>query len=69
VFLPTCVSVEARRSRCVRGRCIEIAGGSARVLVEQTTAVTPERLGDSVGRLSARELGGVDPALALVFGL
>ena len=40
-----------------------------RVLVEQTTAVSPERLGDSVGRLSAGELRELDTALALVLGL
>jgi mRNA interferase MazF len=48
---------------------IEIAGQPTRVLVEQTTAVVPDRLGDSAGRLSARELSDVDNALALVFGL
>jgi mRNA-degrading endonuclease toxin of MazEF toxin-antitoxin module len=39
------------------------------VLVEQTTAISPERLGKSIGRLSARELGDLDTALAVVFGL
>jgi mRNA interferase MazF len=39
------------------------------VLVEQTTAVSPERLGDSVGRLSAAELRDLDAAIALVLGL
>jgi len=39
------------------------------VLVEQTTAVASDRLGGSVGRLSAAELRDVDAALALVFGL
>ncbi|MGH2967843.1 MAG: type II toxin-antitoxin system PemK/MazF family toxin [Solirubrobacteraceae bacterium] len=48
---------------------IDIAGHPTRVLVEQTTAVMPDRLGDSAGRLSARELSDVDAALALVFGL
>jgi mRNA interferase MazF len=48
---------------------IEIAGRSTRVLVEQTTAVMPDRLGDSAGRLNARELSEVDTALAVVFGL
>jgi mRNA interferase MazF len=48
---------------------IELRGSSTRVLVEQTTAVNPERLGESVGRLSASELRDVDDALALVFGL
>lgn len=48
---------------------IEIDGSPTRVLVEQTTAVSPERLGDSVGRLSASELRDLDAALALVLGL
>ena len=48
---------------------IEVSGTPTRVLVEQTTAVSPERLGNSVGRLSARELRDLDAALALVFGL
>src|SRR5258708_29952531 len=48
---------------------IELAGSTSRVLVEQTTAVSPDRLGASVGRLDARELRDLDEALALVFGL
>ncbi len=48
---------------------IDLDGSSTRVLVEQTTAVSPERLGDSVGRLSASELRDLDEALALVLGL
>ena len=39
------------------------------MLVEQTTAVAPERLGESAGRLATSELADVDAALALVFGL
>jgi mRNA interferase MazF len=48
---------------------IEVAGQATRVLVEQTTAVMIDRLGDSAGRLDAGELGEVDNALAVVFGL
>jgi mRNA interferase MazF len=48
---------------------IDLQGSPTRVLVEQTTAVSPERLGDSVGRLSSGELHELDRALALVFGL
>ena len=48
---------------------IEIDGQPTRVLVEQTTAVVPDRLGDSAGRLNARELSELDTALAVVFGL
>jgi mRNA interferase MazF len=47
---------------------IDLQGSSTRVLVEQTTAVSTDRLGESVGRLSASELGELDTALALVFG-
>ena len=48
---------------------IEIDGTQTRVLVEQTTAISPDRLGASVGRLSARELRDLDSALAVVLGL
>jgi mRNA interferase MazF len=48
---------------------IEVDGQATRVLVEQTTAITPVRLGRSLGRFSAAELRDVDAALALVFGL
>jgi mRNA interferase MazF len=48
---------------------IHLAGTPTRVLVEQTTAISPDRLGKSFGRLSARELSDVDAALAVVFGL
>ena len=48
---------------------IDLQGLSTRVLVEQTTAVNPDRLGESVGRLSASELRDLDAALGLVLGL
>jgi mRNA interferase MazF len=48
---------------------IEIDGTATRVLVEQTTAISPDRLGRSVGRLSVSELRDVDEAIELVFGL
>jgi len=48
---------------------IELSGEQARVLVEQTTAIGTDRLGKSVGRLSAAEMQGVDEALAVVLGL
>ena len=48
---------------------IDLDGSSTRVLVEQTTAVSSDRLGESVGRLSASELSDLDTALALVLGL
>jgi mRNA interferase MazF len=39
------------------------------VLVEQTTVVDPERLGNSAGRLDAGELQAIDEALTLVLGI
>jgi mRNA interferase MazF len=48
---------------------IELGGSPTRVLVEQTTAISPDRLGASVGRLSTSELRDVDNALELVLGL
>jgi mRNA interferase MazF len=48
---------------------IEVAGIQTRVLVEQTRAVDPGRLGGSAGRLDAAEAHLVDEALRLVFGL
>lgn len=48
---------------------IELLGGETRVLVEQTTVVDPQRLGDSAGRLGAAEMQAVDDALTLMLGL
>jgi mRNA interferase MazF len=48
---------------------VEIAGSRTRVLVEQTAAVDPSRLGDSVGRLELDELRRVEAALRLVLEL
>jgi mRNA interferase MazF len=48
---------------------VSIAGRSTRVLAEQTTAVDPQRLGESVGRLSFNELRQIDAALRLVLDL
>jgi mRNA interferase MazF len=62
---PTSTSAPPRSFRPT----IDVGGTPTRVLVEQTTAVTPDRLGDSVGRLSAVELRDVDTALAVVLGL
>jgi mRNA interferase MazF len=62
---PTSTSAPPRSFRPT----IELAGSPTRVLVEQTTAISPDRLGESAGRLSAPELRDLDAALALVFGL
>jgi mRNA interferase MazF len=62
---PTSRSAPARSFR----PAIELDGRLTRVLVEQTTAVSPDRLGASAGRLSAEELRSLDEALVVVFGL
>lgn len=48
---------------------INVDGEDTRVLVEQTTVVDPQRLGQSAGRLEASELLAVDEALSLILGL
>jgi mRNA interferase MazF len=48
---------------------ITVDGKQTRVIVEQTTAVDPQRLGRSAGRLEAGELRAVDESLTLVLGL
>jgi len=48
---------------------IEIAGRTTRILVEQTVAVDPSRLGEIVGRLALHELSEVDAALRVVLSL
>jgi mRNA interferase MazF len=48
---------------------IEIQGKTTYVLVEQTAAVDPERLGEMVGHLTGQELAAVDAALRTVLHL
>ncbi|MHB1473188.1 MAG: type II toxin-antitoxin system PemK/MazF family toxin [Dermatophilaceae bacterium] len=49
---------------------IDMDGTTTKVLVDQLAAVDGAlRLGDMVGRLSAREMGEVDLALRLLLGL
>ena len=48
---------------------IVIGDEETRVLVEQSSAVAPERLGDFVGRLTYAELLSVNDALRLVLEL
>ncbi|MGB8875552.1 MAG: type II toxin-antitoxin system PemK/MazF family toxin [Solirubrobacteraceae bacterium] len=50
-------------------RVINVDGEDRRVLVEQTTVVDPQRLGQSAGRLEASELLAVDEALSLILRL
>ena len=45
---------------------IRLIDQETRVIVEQTTVVDPQRLGESVGRLDAAELRAIDDALALL---
>ena len=42
---------------------VELPGTNVRVLVEQTAAVAPQRLGDLAGRLSPEELMETSVAL------
>lgn len=62
---PTSASAAARSFR----PGIQVQGRATRVLVEQTTPVAPDRLGPSVGRLTATELRALDEAVERVFGL
>lgn len=48
---------------------IEVSGKTTLVLVEQTAAVDPQRLGTRVGRLTYTELAAVDEALKAVLHL
>lgn len=48
---------------------IELHGKDVRVLVEQTTAVDPERLGECAGRLNPTELMEVSKALRAILDL
>ena len=62
---PTSTSSVARLFRPT----ITVGDQSTQVLVEQTSAVAPERLGEFVGQLSVGELAAVDQALRLVLEL
>ncbi len=62
---PTSVAAPPRSFRPT----IDLRGTSTRILVEQTTAVSLDRLGQSVGRLTPGEMRDLDAALALVVGL
>ena len=55
--------------RAIYRPTIELGGEEARVLVEQTTVVDPQRLGRSAGRLSASEMRDLDEALAMILAL
>ena len=48
---------------------ITINGEETQVLVEQTSAVAPERLGEFIGRVSLDELAEISDALRLALEL
>ena len=48
---------------------VAVRGRTTRVLVEQTAAVDPQRLGEAIGLLTFGELREVDAALRLVLAL
>ncbi|MFF3444070.1 type II toxin-antitoxin system PemK/MazF family toxin [Streptosporangium sp. NPDC002721] len=48
---------------------VELLGKQSRVMVEQTMAVAPQRLGDFAGRLDPAEIEEIDEALHTVLGL
>jgi len=48
---------------------VSIESRPTKVLAEQSSAVDPQRLGESAGHLSVEELRRVDAALRLVLGL
>jgi mRNA interferase MazF len=48
---------------------VEINGRLTKVLAEQTAAVDPSRLGDSVGHLALEEMRHIDAALRIVLDL
>ena len=58
----------ASRSATFRPEVV-IAGRHTAVLVEQTCAVDPSRLGDAAGLLTAEELRRVDAALRIVLSV
>ena len=62
---PTSRSAPARSFRPT----ITIDNEETQVLIEQTSAVAPERLGEFVGRVSLSELQEINDALRLVLEL
>lgn len=62
---PTSRSAAARIFRPT----ITVAGEPTQVLIEQTSAVAPERLGELVGHVSRPELEEIDSALRLALQL
>ena len=48
---------------------VVVGDEETQVLVEQTTAVAPERLGEVVGHLRQQEMDEIEAALRLVFAM
>lgn len=71
LLLSTTLVAPTSRSAPPRGfrPTITISNDSTQVLVEQTTAVDPTRLGELVGHVSREELKEIDTALRLVLEL
>ena len=71
--LPLSTVLIAPTSRSAQPRIfrptIILGDEDTQVLVEQTTAVAPERLGDIVGHVSRAELDEIGKAMRLVFEL
>lgn len=65
IIAPTSRSAPPREFRPT----IAISGEATQVLVDQATAVAPERLGKLVGHLSRTELEDINDALRLVLEL
>jgi mRNA interferase MazF len=62
---PTSRSAPARIFRPT----VTIGGQRTQVLIEQTAAVAPERLGELAGHVNLAELQEIDEAMRLVLGL
>lgn len=71
LMLSTVLVVPTSRSAAPRifRPTITIAGEPTQVLIEQTSAVAPERLGAVVGHVSRPELEEIDAALRLALEL
>ena len=65
LIAPTSQSAAARSFRPT----IAIGTERTQVMVEQATAVAPERMGGLIGHVTRRELEEIDEALRLVFEL
>jgi mRNA interferase MazF len=70
-MLSTILVAPTSRSAVVRSfrPTVVIKGQQTRVLVEQTAAVAPERLGDLVGRVTRTELDEINTALRMALEL